>query len=169
MWGAAVVGCDICSKRRGGKKYDLLLEWLSLGTFLIPNWSGYRQQLHCQSLLEGSSLQCTLSRERRQPGWHCSVLVDTAARLSPLAYDGIVGQSLFRHSALKPLDSVLRYHMALSRRGLLRQRLLGSSQEKPASATPGPTDVIAGVPTAMAVVTAVHSGVIAYGGRRTLT
>lgn len=41
--------------------------------------------------------------------------------------------------------------------------------KNPASATSDPTDVIAGVPTAMAVVTAVHSGVVAYGGRRTLT
>lgn len=40
--------------------------------------------------------------------------------------------------------------------------------KNPASATPGPTGVVAGVPTAMAVVTAVHSGVVAYGGRTTL-
>lgn len=142
-------------QKKRWKQYDFPLWWLSIETFLIPNRSGYKQQLHVQSFLEGSSLQSFHRRGQNLAGIN-SHFLDTAASLFPLACDDILGQSHLCHSALKALYegyciTILSgvYRVFNHSREIIR-KFIG---KKPASAMSSPTDII-GVPMAVAAVRA---------------
>lgn len=90
-------------KKRWKKHDDPPLQRPGTETFLIPNWGGYKQQLHLQRL----SREAVLSMPSRRGGGSLagmnSGFRDAAPSLLPLTYDGIFGQSHLCHSALKAL------------------------------------------------------------------